>query len=245
MNRVPFLFAGQSFEIVDGTALWWPEGRALFVADLHFEKASWFALRGQMLPPYDSLATLARLTAIAETVGADHLYCLGDNFHDDAGVDRLPAQALAMLVSLVDRHGLTWITGNHDPGLGDAVPGAVAAELTVGPLSLRHEADPLAHGIELSGHYHPKARIRAAGRIISRPCFVAGETRGAEAVSAARLILPAFGALTGGLDAGSEAIAQLFPDGYRALVPAAGRLLSFKFSVTESARQTQLTLWHK
>lgn len=245
MNQVAFAFAGQDFAIVDGTALWWPERRALMVADLHCEKASWFALRGQMLPPYDSMAALERLSRIAAALGAAHIYCLGDNFHDDGGVARLPAAAREQIARLVDGYGLEWITGNHDPALERAIPGRVHAETKIGPLMLRHEAKQPLTGIELSGHFHPKARIRAGGRIISRPCFVAGECAAPDGRRLGRIILPAFGALTGGLDAGAEVIAALFPEGYRALVPAGGKLLQFEFAVAEMAERRQLSLWHK
>lgn len=249
LSRCCFPFADTQFFVVGETALWWPERRALFVADLHFEKASWFASRGQMLPPYDSMATLERLTDVARTLDAAHIYCLGDNFHDDDGVGRLPAAALAMLRNLVEAYGLHWIVGNHDPGLDDLVPGPVSRELQLGSVLLRHEAEAFSGGGEISGHYHPKARIRAGGgtggRIISRPCFVTGAWCESDGAPRARLILPAFGALTGGLDVTADAIANLFPQGYRALVPTRERLLSFPFSVTESNATAQLSLWQK
>ncbi len=245
MNQLPLTLAGQEFVIVDRTALWWPERRVLMVADLHCEKASWFATKGQMLPPYDSAETLGRLAHIAAAMGAAHIYCLGDNFHDDAGVDRLAPSAHDQIARLVRDHDLQWIVGNHDPALKRAVPGRVHSETKIGPLTLRHEAmDPLV-GIELSGHFHPKARIRVGGRIISRPCFIAAEQAAHDGRHLGRIILPAFGALTGGLDAGSDAIAALFPAGYHALVPTAGRLLQFEFAVAESAESSQFSLWHK
>ncbi len=67
---VPFSFGGQTLCALPDGALWWPARSALLVADLHFEKASWFAARGQMLPPYDSLATLADLARIVTATGA-------------------------------------------------------------------------------------------------------------------------------------------------------------------------------
>ena len=97
---VPLSFAGHDFKALAEGALYWPARRALLVADLHFEKASWFAVRGQMLPPYDSIATLAGVTALADRTGARELWCLGDSFHDSAGCERLPEQARAMLLDL-------------------------------------------------------------------------------------------------------------------------------------------------
>lgn len=244
-----FAFAGETVCIVGETALWWPSRRALLVADLHFEKASWFAQRGQMLPPYDSLATLTRLAALARALEAQHIYCLGDNFHDDDGAERLPAEPRAMVENLVRDHGLSWIVGNHDPNISARVPGPVFAERMLGAIVLRHEAIPDAVHPEISGHFHPKARIKVAAglgaKIISRPSFVVGNAGPADAPAPGRLILPAFGALTGGLDVTADPIATLFPHGYRALIASGPKLLAFPFSVTESDERAQLSLWHK
>jgi DNA ligase-associated metallophosphoesterase len=199
-------------------ALFWPARRALLVADLHLEKASWFARLGQMLPPYDSIATLADLAGLAAATGAEEIWCLGDSFHDLRGCDRLPARARAMLTELTAATRWTWITGNHDPGLTDHCGGTIVEEAEVDGLLLRHEADPAESRPELSGHFHPKLRIQHRGRQVSRRCFVA-TTR--------KLILPAFGALTGGLDAAHPEIVRAVGPRAEALVPVADRLLRF------------------
>ena len=67
---VRFSFAGHPFAAFAQGALFMPARRALIVADLHLEKASWFARAGQMLPPYDSRATLAELTALVDATDA-------------------------------------------------------------------------------------------------------------------------------------------------------------------------------
>ncbi|MCW3835141.1 ligase-associated DNA damage response endonuclease PdeM [Sphingomonas canadensis] len=215
---VPLSFAGHDLAALPDGALFWPARRALLVADLHFEKASWFAKSGQMLPPYDSIATLGALAALAERTGAAELWCLGDSFHDTDGCARLPDRARAMLAEMTARIDWRWITGNHDPVVAEAVGGTVMAEAEVDGLVLRHEADPGDPRPELSGHFHPKLRIASRGRHVSRRCFVA---------TARKLILPAFGALTGGLDAGHPEIVRAVGRGAVALVAVDGRLLHF------------------
>lgn len=199
-------------------ALFWPARRALLVADLHLEKASWFARLGQMLPPYDSIATLTDLTALAANTAAEEIWCLGDSFHDRDGCNRLPRRARALLASLTASTRWTWITGNHDPGFADHCGGAIVHEADVDGLLLRHEADPAEVRPELSGHFHPKLRITHRGRQVSRRCFVA---------TPRKLILPAFGSLTGGLDAHHPEILRAVGEGAQALVPVADRLLKF------------------
>ncbi|HWH18531.1 MAG TPA: ligase-associated DNA damage response endonuclease PdeM [Allosphingosinicella sp.] len=215
---VRFSFAGHELTALPQGALYWHARRALLVADLHLEKASWFARLGQMLPPYDSIATLGDLAALAASTGAEEIWCLGDSFHDRHGCERLPEKARAMLTALTSVTRWTWITGNHDPGFADHCGGAMVVEAEVDGLLLRHEADPTEARPELSGHFHPKLRISQRGRQVSRRCFVA-TTR--------KLILPAFGSLTGGLDARHPEIVRAVGPAAEALVPVADRLLRF------------------
>ena len=215
---VRFSFCHVELVALPQGGLFWPGRNALIVADLHLEKASWFARLGQMLPPYDSVATLSDLTALTLSTDAEEIWCLGDSFHDRHGCDRLPARAREMLVALTGSTRWTWITGNHDPGIADHCGGDIVEEALVDGLLLRHEADPKETRPELSGHFHPKLRITQRGRQVSRRCFVA-TTR--------KLILPAFGALTGGLDAHHPEIVRAVGSGAQALVPVQDRLLRF------------------
>jgi len=215
---VRFSFCQHELMALPQGVLFWPARRALLVADLHLEKASWFARLGQMLPPYDSIATLADLTALAVSTGAAEIWCLGDSFHDAQGCDRLPSRAREMLTALTGATRWTWIVGNHDPGFSDHCGGTIVDEAEVDGLVLRHEADPGEERPELSGHFHPKLRISHRGRMVSRRCFV---------VSERKLILPAFGALTGGLDAHHPEIIRAVGGSAEALVPVADRLLRF------------------
>ena len=215
---VPLSFAGHDFLASPEGALHWPAERALLVADLHLEKASWFAKGGQLLPPYDSIATLHALERDLERTGAERLYCLGDSFHDRFGCDRLPAPARELLERLTSRVDWVWITGNHDAGFVDHCGGRIELECLVNGIALRHEAVIGSNQPEMSGHYHPKFRMHLRGRAVSRRCFVASQTK---------LILPAYGALTGGLDAGHPEIMRKVGRGASALVPVTDRLLKF------------------
>lgn len=215
---VPFSFGGHDLIALTAGGLYWPARRALLVADLHLEKASWFAARGQLLPPYDSLATLADLQALVTATAAEEVWCLGDSFHDVGGCARLDARAQAVLRAMTAATRWTWITGNHDRYGIDRCGGAVADEAVVDGLVLRHEADPADARPELSGHFHPKLRIRIRGKLIARRCFVATGTK---------LILPAFGALTGGLDVDHPEIVRAVGRSAQALVPVEDRLLRF------------------
>ncbi|MDF0543009.1 ligase-associated DNA damage response endonuclease PdeM [Sphingobium sp. H39-3-25] len=233
---VPLSFGQHEFLAYGQAALFWPARRALLLADLHFEKASWFARLGQHLPPYDSRATLDAVVALVEQTGAGELWCLGDSFHDMAGAARMDAETRGRLRGLTDRLDWHWITGNHDIGLQQGglhdreispdaqamIGGTVLPEAVVEGIVLRHEADPAETRPEISGHFHPKLRLSLRGRHVSRRCFVR---------TPRKLLMPAFGALTGGLDAGAPAIRDATGAGVgalvEALVPVESRLLRF------------------
>lgn len=215
---VPLSFANHQFFASSEGALHWPAQKALLVADLHLEKASWFATGGQLLPPYDSLATLQALSHEIDRTEACRLYCLGDSFHDRFGCDRLAGDARALLTDLTSRIEWIWIVGNHDAGFADHCGGRIEEECDIAGIILRHEALEHDERPEMSGHYHPKFRLSLRGRSVSRRCFVASPTK---------LILPAYGAFTGGLDASHPEIIRKVGRGASALVPVTDRLLKF------------------
>ncbi|KPF65605.1 ligase-associated DNA damage response endonuclease PdeM [Porphyrobacter sp. AAP60] len=221
----PFPFAGHELLLGQGRGLYWPAERALLVADLHLEKASWYAQRGQMLPPYDSRDTLERLADAVRITDARRVITLGDNFHDDAGALRLDAHCTGMLEALTRALDWVWITGNHDEALPKGFGGAILPELELGGVILRHEARAGETAPEMSGHYHPKLRVNVRNRHIARPCAVMGRGAG----GADRMILPAFGTLTGGMDAGAPEILAALQPAHRieALMPARGQIARF------------------
>jgi DNA ligase-associated metallophosphoesterase len=183
----------RDLEIVCRTAgaLWVEAHAVLIVADLHLEKGSSFAMRGQMLPPYDTRETLMRLEAEVEYLSPRLLVFLGDTFHDAGGEDRLEAGHHARLESLALGRTLLWLAGNHDRTAPRELPGDIADAFSVAGLDLVHEPSEAPHGVEIAGHLHPCAKVRSKAASVRRRCFVTdGE----------RLILPAFGAYAGGLN---------------------------------------------
>ena len=181
-------------------ALYWPAARLLAVADLHFEKGSSYAARGALLPPYDTRATLERLAAIIARYAPETVVALGDSFHDPQAEARLGADDFEVLSRTADAVNWVWISGNHDPEPPARLGGLVRESLSQGPLRFVHEAKGAAAPGEVSGHYHPKAAICRRGRTVVRPAFIFDDRR---------LILPAFGTYTGGLDVLDPAIAAL------------------------------------
>jgi DNA ligase-associated metallophosphoesterase len=195
----------------------WPAERLLAVADLHLEKGSHFATRGMMVPPYDTRETLERLALGLRRWKPAKLVLLGDSFHDAKGCSRLAPADAATLGRLLQGIETVWVLGNHDPVPPEGLPGTAAEEWKLGPLTFRHIAKPGATA-ELSGHFHPKATMPTRAGGVTRPCFL---------TDARRLLLPAFGAYTGGLDITDPAVAALFPRGGRAFLLGQGRLFSF------------------
>jgi len=181
-------------------ALYWQEARTIIVADLHFEKGSSFAAKGQPLPPYDTTTTLAKLRTVIADASPARVICLGDSFHDNSAADRVRSDDMAVLRDLTSRVEWLWIVGNHDPAPPEIFGGSVAHDFCEGGLTFRHIAAGEASAGEISGHYHPKAAVSTVGKPITRACFVC---------DGRRLILPAFGAFTGGLNVRDPAILAL------------------------------------
>lgn len=199
--------AGEEFLADCSGALWHAGERALLLADLHLEKGSSYAARGQFLPPYDTAATLARIARLLVRYDPRCIIALGDSFHDRRAGERLQDGDRAALGACMKARDWIWIAGNHDPdlpgGLGDNVE-----SFALGHVVCRHE--PLADGTrddarapaEIAGHLHPVARVVSAGGSVRRRCFIS---------DARRCILPAFGAYTGGLNIRESVFSALFP----------------------------------
>lgn len=192
--------AGESFVADPSGALWHPADRVMVVSDLHLEKGSSFARRGMMLPPYDTMATLAALKTAIERLAPNRVVALGDSFHDSGAHERLTPVAISALATLQKGRDWIWIAGNHDPRPPAGLGGEAMNELALGAVVLRHEPTPGAQG-EIAGHLHPVARVTTRLGSVRRRCF---------ASDGARIVLPAFGAYAGGLDLTHAAFAPLF-----------------------------------
>ena len=180
-------------------ALVWDEQRLLVVSDLHLEKGSSFAARGTLLPPFDTIATLGRLSAVIARYNPRSVIALGDSFHDRHAHARLSGDDRATIAGLQVGRDWIWISGNHDPALPPDVGGVVASDIAIGAITFRHEPTG-AHG-EIAGHLHPKARVSTRGRSMERRCF---------ACDGDRAVMPAFGAYAGGLSIRDVAFAKIF-----------------------------------
>ena len=206
----------ETLELDPSGALFLPRWAMLVVADLHLEKGGAFARCGSLLPPYDSHATLARLEALVERLRPDTVVSLGDGFHDRHGAAGLSPDLHDRLCALTRPRRWVWVTGNHDPLVPLSLGGAVVPELAVGGLVLRHV--PSGETNEIAGHLHPKARLSARRRHLSCRCFAADGDR---------LLLPALGSFTGGLNVRDPAIARLFPEGFQAYLLGERRVHRF------------------
>jgi uncharacterized protein len=193
---------GETLVLDASGALWWPAEKTLVVADLHFEKGSAYARRGQFLPPYDTRTTLQRIATLIARFRPERVIALGDSFHDgDAGA-RLDSDDIAALAALTAGLAWIWIEGNHDPKPPAWLGGTITGEAAIGGLVFRHV--PVGGAGEVAGHLHPATRISRGGVSTRKRCFVTDGTR---------LLLPAFGAYTGGLDVREAAISALFAAG--------------------------------
>jgi len=225
MTAAPVHLAGHLLHLDPAGALVWPAARALVVADLHLEKGSAAARTGQLVPPWDSWQTLERLALLLRRHRPRTVIALGDSFHDIDGPVRLAATDHARLAVLTAQADFVWVHGNHDPAPPQGVAGLAVPEWRHGEIVFRHIAEPRAAG-EISGHFHPKARVATRAGEVVRACFVA---------DGRKILLPAFGAYTGGLDVRAPAIAAHFPRGGRVFLLGEHRLFSFPLAQAQPA----------
>ena len=205
-------------------ALYWPSKSMLIIADMHLEKGSSFAVRGQLLPPYDTRDTLLRLAQVINFYQAQTIVALGDSFHDKKAFDRIGREDLEILRQIQIGRNWIWIRGNHDPQICSAAGGECLKELLIQGLTLRHEPNPVKGKHEIAGHMHPVAKLKLYGHSLRLSCFVLNQTR---------LVMPAFGSYTGGLNVLDPAFIPLFGNdelvvwvqGEQGLYPIAKRML--------------------
>lgn len=198
INDKTVALSGTEVHLAYEGALYWPDEQVLVVSDLHFEKGSSYAARGQLLPPYDTATTLSVVDRLIETYVPKTVISLGDSFHDGRAEARLAACDMARIQALTRTVDWVWVEGNHDPLPPKALGGRATHTLRLGPLVFRHE--PTGEAGEVAGHLHPAVKVRAKGRAVRRRCFLS---------DGVRLIMPALGAYTGGLNVCDAAFSSL------------------------------------
>jgi DNA ligase-associated metallophosphoesterase len=221
---------GEELTLDPSGGFYWPAERTLVFADLHFEKGSSFARRGQFLPPYDTRETLKRMEAATERYLPARIIALGDSFHDREAADRLDEEERATLRRLAIGVEWIWIAGNHDPAPPTWLGGMITEEIAIGGLVFRHEPSAERQRGEVAGHLHPCATVVMRGRALRRRCFVS---------DGFRVVLPAFGAYTGGLDVDEDAISSLFPEAFLTYLLGARRV--YAIATTKDAHK----FWRK
>lgn len=193
----------------DGTALF-DHGKMLVVSDLHLEKGRALSATAA-LPHYDTDDTLAGLEAAVEAHRPEKILFLGDSFHRSHLAEQLEDGYRARISAMAQGREMIWIVGNHDPDLPDFLPGVAAEDYVMGGIWFRHiAADPddgMLQGAEVSGHYHPKVKIKTRAWAVSGKCFIH---------DGMRMMMPAFGAYTGGLSVFDPAIGRHYGQGNEA-----------------------------
>jgi DNA ligase-associated metallophosphoesterase len=222
MTACEITLHGERLLLDPAGAAFWPGASLLAVADLHLEKGSAAARRGQLVPPWDSALTLARLAALVDRWRPQVVVAVGDSFEDDGGPARLGQAERTLVGAMAAQARFVWVCGNHDPSPPLDMPGLSVAAWCEGALLFRHQASALAEPGEVSGHFHPKARVATRAGEVVRPCFV---------TDGVRLVLPAFGAYTGGLDVRAPALAAVFPLGGSVHLLGQAKIFSFALPV--------------
>ncbi len=182
-------FKDNIFYLQADGSLFWQKHKILILGDLHLEKSSYYAKNGNFLPPYDSIETLSKLKKKLIKYNINKVILLGDIFHDAFGIKRLKYEASNILKKICKNYEVIWIIGNHD---SDYAPKNVQKLLFYyfRGITFNHISKKETN-YEISAHYHPKVDFTIRGKKISKPCFL---------VDKKKIIIPAYGAYTGGLN---------------------------------------------
>ena len=226
MTSTEFQFNGEQMLADISGALIWPGKSTVIVSDLHLAKGTSFANKGIFLPPYDSIETLSVLNGVLTYYAPDRVICLGDSFHDNEATNRLGPEEKAIIRQFTRSYDWIWIAGNHDPTPTPTFGGKIATHMSIANLMFRHITIGGEAKGEISGHFHPKAKFKIKGKKMSARCFISDGTD--------RLILPAFGTYTGGLDISHPTIESLFSDDYMVLLLGQRKVFPFPKTVLKT-----------
>ena len=199
-GTVSLLIGGEKLVLHPQRAVLWPRCHTVIVADTHFGKSGYFGRHGIAVPDGSDKADRQRLTQLVENSHARRLIILGDFLHAPLPVGGPEFDALhswlRQLATFLDIHV---VSGNHDIGVAKKSLSAVRwwdSEMLSPPFRFIHDAQRTRSvGDEdrlftLSGHIHPVRRLKELGRNSLRVPVFWQRARG--------LILPSFGAFTGG-----------------------------------------------
>ncbi len=197
--------ANETVYLLPERALYWPRKHMLIIADIHFGKAA--AFRAQAIPvPHGTTAeNLAALDSLIMRHAIRHIVFLGDFLHARTARSASLLAALHAWRGLHPALQLTLVRGNHDLHAGDP-PGSLYIEMVNEPHAIDgfcfcHHPDLASSSYVLAGHVHPVYRLRTASDTLRLPCFLVGPTR---------MILPSFGAFTGGHAVSAEPDEQIY-----------------------------------
>lgn len=201
----PLLISGTELLLLPEKAAYWPEQKALLIADAHFGKAAAYRALGQPVPRGTTAANLQKLDRLLDAHDCRQIIFLGDFLHGPGSA----AATFKAIAAWRERHpevSCLLIRGNHDARAGDPPPQldiAIAEEPhLLGPFALCH--NPARHPTHhvIAGHLHPAYRLSGKARqSVTLPCF---------STSGDMTLLPAFGDFTGGFVIGCQEGDQVF-----------------------------------
>lgn len=180
--------AQQTFELLPQGAVYWPEQKALLLADIHLGKVAHFRKNGYAVPPQIQFTFYQKMEQLLGQCHTKRIFFLGDLFHSDRNTewDRFVAwnQSIPQQTILVKgNHDILPKTALQESGM-QVVPEWIETNLL-----LTHYPEVRAPYFNFCGHLHPGVRLQGLGRQrLKVPCFFHQPQQ---------MILPAFGDFTG------------------------------------------------
>lgn len=193
-NEHPLTIGSSHLMLLADKAIYWPQQKALLIADAHFGKAAAYRALGQPVPQGTTSQNLHRLNALLSAYPTEQLIFLGDFLH--APKSHAPATLAALRHWRAQHPSMQCILvrGNHDKNAGDPPLDlnieTVDEPYLIGDFALQHIPAPHPTHHVIAGHLHPTFRLLGKGRQrLILPCFHH---------QAHMTLLPSFGDFTGG-----------------------------------------------
>ena len=184
---------GHAWTLLGERALWWDTERTLILSDLHLGKAQDFQAAGVPVPATVHDDDFNRLQALLRKWSPRRVMVLGDLIHSHRRAYPDLVERFAALRASVRGVRWTLALGNHDVRAREYLAtwgfDEIVDQIDHEGLNFAH--DDLGDRAGVSGHVHPVVRLKVGPDRLRLPCFVIGDKR---------LLLPSFGAFTGGFE---------------------------------------------
>ena len=216
MTQISIL--GTELQLLPEKAIYLESLESLLVSDVHLGKSETFQAAGIPISNQVNQDSLNRLQALCLKTQPKTLVILGDLFHSRFSLVKEVVDGWARFLAAT-KVDVKLIVGNHDRALSKRLePLSIECfteALQYDRLLLSHEPCSQPKTLNICGHIHPCVHIKTKLDQLRLPCFYLERKE-------KRLVLPSFGAFTGGYEVELKPGSTAYAIAEDTIVPFAG-----------------------